>query len=375
MGIKAVIIDDGVYSDSFIDERFINEDFIQTPNISMRLQVMEDNTIVEDNSEAYLSHGTLCASVIGDLSPNSEFISIKVLDEQGQGYSAQLVCALEWCLENEIKLIHMSLGTTNYHDFSKVGTIINKLTQRDVIIVAAYSNMNIPSVPAHLPKVFGVRSDKDESLKNGEYFFDNSHNLREENSMVAHYDKTGKINVGVSNSFAAPVITSHILRLLNTNPNMKFKDILECLKENQSNKKNKTQFCDYNNFENMEIEIPIISITADKIGTFEKIYNLFKAEEYTVEGFSLFISANENIVPLSLYTENKIDDGLIFILDRIYKADIMLFEVDRSIKVDWGCADVQIEYSENEYILKFADEDKKSKTIEELFISLKEYFS
>ena len=371
MGIKAAIIDDGVYSDSFI-----NEDFIHTPNILMRLQVMENNTIVEDNSEAYLSHGTLCASVIGDLSPISEFISIKVLDEQGQGYSDQLVCALKWCLENEIKLIHMSLGTTNYHDFSKIETVINELTQRDFIIVAAYSNMNIPSVPAHLPKVFGVRSDKDENLKNGEYFFDNSHNLREENSIVAHYDKTGKINIGVSNSFAAPVITSHILRLLNTNPNMNFKDILEFLKVNQSDKKTETQFCDYNNFENMEIEIPVISVTADKIGTFEKIYNLFKAEEYAVEDFSQSINMNENIIPLSLYIENRIDNGLIFILDRVYKADVMLFEVDRSIKVDLESIDAQIESLNNdEYILKLANEEKHFNTIEELFISLKEYFS
>ena len=34
--------------------------------------------------------------------------------------------ALEWCLKEKIKLVHMSVGTTNYIDAKKIENIINK---------------------------------------------------------------------------------------------------------------------------------------------------------------------------------------------------------------------------------------------------------
>ncbi|WP_276255139.1 S8 family peptidase [Halomontanus rarus] len=64
-------------------------------------------------------HGTHVAGVAGavdnDLgvvgtAPNANLYAVKVLDNDGQGRYSELIAGIDWCMENEIELISMSLG-------------------------------------------------------------------------------------------------------------------------------------------------------------------------------------------------------------------------------------------------------------------------
>ena len=56
--------------------------------------------------------------------------------------------ALEWCLKEKIKLVHMSVGTTNYIDAKKIENIIKQMVSNKMILCAALSNTNFPTWPA-----------------------------------------------------------------------------------------------------------------------------------------------------------------------------------------------------------------------------------
>ena len=66
--------------------------------------------------------------------------------------------ALEWCLKEKIKLVHMSVGTTNYIDAKKIENIIKQMVSNKMILCAALSNTNFPTWPACFDGVFGVRN-------------------------------------------------------------------------------------------------------------------------------------------------------------------------------------------------------------------------
>ena len=70
-----------------------------------------------------LTHGDKCYSIIKYFCPEVEFISIKIMETGERGSIDSFKAALEWCLKEKIKLVHMSVGTTNYIDAKKIENI------------------------------------------------------------------------------------------------------------------------------------------------------------------------------------------------------------------------------------------------------------
>ena len=74
-----------------------------------------------------LTHGDKCYSIIKYFCPEVEFISIKIMETGERGSIDSFKAALEWCLKEKIKLVHMSVGTTNYIDAKKIENIIKQM--------------------------------------------------------------------------------------------------------------------------------------------------------------------------------------------------------------------------------------------------------
>jgi Subtilisin-like serine proteases len=165
------------------------------------------------------SHGTTCAAIIAKYYPEAVFTSIKVLNDKNQkGKIEQFVKAIEWCLNEHIKIANLSLGTTNYKDFNIIKKIVNYAYKKGLIIVAACNNKNIFTYPASLTNVIGVKSNKSEILKEGEYIF-NIYPLDgiEITSSSDHIlkESTGEERTTYEcNSFAAPFITAKVCRIV-----------------------------------------------------------------------------------------------------------------------------------------------------------------
>lgn len=150
---KYVIIDDGIAGGLFLSE---NEYYVDENK-----KVVLCNSEKKDNlfrKRYKLTHGDKCYSIIKYFCPEVEFISIKIMETGERGSIDSFKAALEWCLKEKIKLVHMSVGTTNYIDAKKIENIIKQMVSNKMILCAALSNTNFPTWPACFDGVFGVRN-------------------------------------------------------------------------------------------------------------------------------------------------------------------------------------------------------------------------
>ncbi len=211
--MKIAIIDDGVNSSYY-------------PNIGelcFNLRVNEHNKIVKriryDKNAP--SHGTTCAAIIKKYAPNSQIGSIKVIsDNTMRGKANHLITALEWCAENNIRLVHMSIGSREVKDIVPIREAVTKLLNKGCIIVAALANTMKFSVPACIDGVFGVKTSN--ILEDAQFYVDEG-GLYDvpfiASSKHTLFDYMGKQHITPQcNSFSAPLITAQIHNLIETKP-------------------------------------------------------------------------------------------------------------------------------------------------------------
>ena len=208
--MKIAIIDDGINQNYFAQRIYQKVDF---------------SSGVSQNGEDS-RHGTICAQIIRQICGKIDIVDVKVL-KNGTAHIRQFIKALKWCECNDIKLVHLSIGTVNYFDIKPLENQIKKMLKKGIIIVAAYHNKNIKTFPASFPGVFGVRQDRESILSDNDFLFQNSAELNKENCIVVHGKKSE--DYGSVNSFAAPVISGYIAKYLVEYANADFYMVLDHL--------------------------------------------------------------------------------------------------------------------------------------------------
>jgi subtilisin family serine protease len=109
-------------------------------------------------------HGTHVAGIIAALNnsigvvgvgPNIDLYAIKVLNAKGSGYLSDVIEGLDWAVDNGIKVVNMSLGTSQ--DVPSFREAIVRAYNAGVVIVAAAGNTGGELVyPAAYPEVIAV---------------------------------------------------------------------------------------------------------------------------------------------------------------------------------------------------------------------------
>ncbi|SFR64739.1 S8 family serine peptidase [Anaeromicropila populeti] len=196
--LKVAIVDDGVYASGVLS-----------------YSVTENNTVMQINHKQCISnHGTQCYNIYSSIAHNKQCISIKVgdYDSAGRLNSDKLLTALEWCCDNEMNLISLSLGTSYVNEFWKYEAVLNKLMDRKAVIVAAINNNNRLTYPAGKEGIIAVRYDKENELPPGKYAFLENELIGTNivvNPVLKNLgDKTSQ--VASCNSFAVPYMAALI---------------------------------------------------------------------------------------------------------------------------------------------------------------------
>lgn len=228
--IHVAVIDDG------INEKLYNTLYLEN-NIEITSELSISKRI--NYNSASISHGTMCAAIIQKYSSCKNLSSVKILNEKAKGSKKQLIKAIEWCIKKNINLINLSLGSIDYRDCLDIKNIVNLAYKKGIIIVAACSNKGIFTYPASLSNLIGVKCDKRNILKFNEYNY-NAYAMDgieiTANSQHELIDFMGdKINTCISNSFAAPVITALVYKIMTEFPSITLEDIKEKLRINSSN--------------------------------------------------------------------------------------------------------------------------------------------
>ena len=97
-----------------------------------------------------LGHGTAVAGAIREKAPDAELFAVKVFDRRLSANIEVILRALEWCRENRMDLVNLSLGTENPAHRERFVQVIAD----DLLVVSAAS-----ALPGSLPRVIGVAPD------------------------------------------------------------------------------------------------------------------------------------------------------------------------------------------------------------------------
>ena len=103
----------------------------------------------------YNGHGTHCAGIIAareyrgkivGVAPRAQLYAVKVLNNNGSGYTSDIIAGMEWCMKNGIKVASMSLGGA-YAPTEAYKNAVSRCQQNGVLVVAAAGNSGHTNFP------------------------------------------------------------------------------------------------------------------------------------------------------------------------------------------------------------------------------------
>ena len=147
-GVKVAIVDSGVAP---------NHPKIGPMAGGIALTVGPDGAIRQSTDHADCAgHGTACAGIIHRKAPAAALYSVRIFNESLQADSRLLIAAIEWCIEQGMDIINLSLGTTEVTQRDALLQFCQQAADQGILMVAAEHEEGRESYPAHLPQVIGV---------------------------------------------------------------------------------------------------------------------------------------------------------------------------------------------------------------------------
>lgn len=230
--IKIAIVDSGVSPDH--------------PDLSTN--VTEWKNFSSSNSSYDLDgHGTWVGGVIAAITNNargvasstysSKIMSLKAIDDNGQGTESNISEGIKWAADNGAKIINLSLGSRN--NSSLVESAVNYAWNKGAIIIAGAGNDNtsLPSYPAKFSNVFSVASTNRNDLKASFSNFGNWVDIAAPGVEILSTgywmdDPNNIKNVyaeGEGTSISTPMVSGIAALILSKNPNLTNQQVIKIL--------------------------------------------------------------------------------------------------------------------------------------------------
>jgi subtilisin family serine protease len=123
-------------------------------------KIVDGITITADGATAgyedTLGHGTAVAAIIHHLNPKADLIAVKIFDRKLATSLPVVIRAIDWCLEHDIQVINLSLGTLNPEHRSAFEDAVARTRQAGAVIVSALEMSGAAALPGSLAGVIGV---------------------------------------------------------------------------------------------------------------------------------------------------------------------------------------------------------------------------
>jgi subtilisin family serine protease len=110
-----------------------------------------------------LGHGTAIAALIHARAPQADLFAVKIFHDALVTTLTNVLSALDWCLDHELDLINLSLGTTNDEHRAAFEVAVARASAEGKAIVSAYHINGVPALPGCLPGVVAVTADSSKS--------------------------------------------------------------------------------------------------------------------------------------------------------------------------------------------------------------------
>lgn len=212
-GIRVCVIDSGVDAD--------HPDVGQVVGGGVVERTDEGPVFVEGAHDDLFGHGTACAGIIRSVAPEVEIYSARVLGARLTGNGYHFLTALEWAIDNGMNVINMSLSTGKEQYFAPFHELADRAYFKHIALVSAANNVpDVPSYPSLYSAVFSVAANAE---KDPFRFHYNPHPPVEFGApgidVTVPWLNGGYITT-VGNSFAAPVISGIVARIMSAHPGL-----------------------------------------------------------------------------------------------------------------------------------------------------------
>jgi len=210
-GVRVAIVDSGVEADHPAIAGAVSH--------SVRVELDGDEaTIVDDEPIDVVGHGTACASIIRDLAPEAELISVRVLGPDNRGKGAAFAAGLEWAIDQGAAVINLSLSSRSEAMFGVFHDLADRAYFADALLVCAANNVPVASYPSLFAAVVSVAAH---DIRDPAVWFYNPRPPVEFGAFGLDVDvawKGGGRIVATGNSFAAPHIAGYAARIRSAHP-------------------------------------------------------------------------------------------------------------------------------------------------------------
>lgn len=171
-------------------------------------------------------HGTATADLVLQVSPSAVIVPIRVFGQQLETSVDALVAALHWAVDHQLDVVNMSLGTRRSDALRPLYLACERARRAGVLIVASAANdeerWSYPAVfesvigvgPADLKEPFAIVYRSGEALECG---------ARASGQYVRLLG--GQKGFVSGTSYAAPIVTGHVVRILSATGPLDVSDV------------------------------------------------------------------------------------------------------------------------------------------------------
>lgn len=175
-----------------------------------------------------IGHGTAIAGIIRAGAPRACLYAMKIFRGDLRASVPLLAAALSWAVDNDLKVIHLSLGTLREEAGELLMDLCGKAHGKGLIIVAAATSLTERIYPATFETVIGVTWDRRCRPSDLVYF----PGSRIELGACGHpraLPGIGQEQNFSGSSFAAAHVTARVAAILETHPDATLADIRSIL--------------------------------------------------------------------------------------------------------------------------------------------------
>jgi hypothetical protein len=151
-----------------IDVQIDSDSFIKYGSTTQFFRTSKGNTtsLICNNLKKSVSHGGVCLKYFElGASKAADYFILLDCNQEGRGDVTNLIAALEWCIENDVALISLSMGTTQYSDAPMMVSTVKRIIALGICFVVAASNERQLSYPACMHGCIGVGVDISKTLQ------------------------------------------------------------------------------------------------------------------------------------------------------------------------------------------------------------------
>lgn len=107
----------------------------------------------------YLGHGTAIAALIHALAPSAQLMAVRIFDRTLTTSIHRVIRAIDWCLQNGVRIVNLSLGTVNPDHRAVFAAAVERVANAGAVLVSAYEMNGQTMLPGCMPRVIAVVAD------------------------------------------------------------------------------------------------------------------------------------------------------------------------------------------------------------------------